>query len=332
LKNILITILILISIPVFPDNINVYFTRPGYKINSINPGIGLLKLIRQSRKAFYGAFYDIDLPELARELIIAHRRGVDIRLVTDDKNFSGSSIDALLKEGIPVITDNKSSLMHNKFAISDFHTIFTGSYNATKNGTFKNNNNAVIIDSDELAEIYLQEFQEMFGGHIFSNKQERGLYASLTKKYHVKLNDSDVNVYFSPDDNVERIILKRIKKAKKSIRFMYFSFTSKAVANELIKAHKKGIEVKGLMEKRGTGSRYSQYVKMSLEGIPVKLDRNRYIMHHKVIIIDDHRVITGSYNMSKNAAKRNDENILIIDNNNIAAKFIREFNRLYGIR
>ena len=96
----------------------------------------------------------------------------------------------------------------------------------------------------------------------------------------------------------------------------------------MIKKFKAGIDVKGIFEKRGAFTKHSEFIKMKLEGLPVQVDRNRYNMHHKVIIIDNSCVITGSYNFSKNASLRNDENILIIHNHDIAGLFIDEFNRL----
>ncbi len=51
-------------------------------------------------------------------------------------------------------------------------------------------------------------------------------------------------------------------------------------------------------------------------------------MHHKVVIIDEEIVITGSYNFSRSAEERNDENIIIIYNAEIAQEFIKEFQRV----
>ena len=68
---------------------------------------------------------------------------------------------------------------------------------------------------------------------------------------------------------------------------------------------------------------------MKLEGLQVRLDRNRGAMHHKVIIIDGERVIMGSYNYSRNANRYNDENIMIIDNREIAGRYLAEFKRLW---
>jgi phosphatidylserine/phosphatidylglycerophosphate/cardiolipin synthase-like enzyme len=220
--------------------------------------------------------------------------------------------------------------MHNKFAIIDGSSVFTGSYNTTENCAYKNNNNAIIINSTEIAEIYLSKFSEMFDYRIFGDKKNIGAFAKLKRKYYVKLDDMDINVYFAPEDNVEKIIHGRIARAKKSIKFMQFSFTSNTISDIIIKKFKEGIEVKGVFERKGSRTEYSQYTKMKIENIPVRLDGNRYAMHHKVIIIDDHIVITGSFNLSKNANWRNDENIIIIGSEEIALKYIEEFNRIYG--
>ena len=68
---------------------------------------------------------------------------------------------------------------------------------------------------------------------------------------------------------------------------------------------------------------------MKEAGIPVIIDTSSGTMHHKVIIIDDETVITGSYNFSKNAETRNSENLLIIKGNKeIARAYLDEFNRL----
>jgi phosphatidylserine/phosphatidylglycerophosphate/cardiolipin synthase-like enzyme len=66
--------------------------------------------------------------------------------------------------------------MHNKFAVIDGTMVWTGSYNVTKNGQGKNNNNALLLKSGELADIYLQEFNEMFTLRVFGNKKEPGRF------------------------------------------------------------------------------------------------------------------------------------------------------------
>ncbi|MFC1671033.1 phospholipase D-like domain-containing protein, partial [Spirochaetota bacterium] len=164
---------------------------------------------------------------------------------------------------------------------------------------------------------------------VFGNRSDRGPFGSLGKKYYVKIGNTSINAYFSPEDNIERIILKRLKKAKSTIHFMSFSFTSNGIGEAMIDRYKKGVKVYGLFERRGTNSKYSQYIKMKIEGLNVRLDRNRHVMHHKVIVIDRQRVITGSYNFSKSANTKNDENILIIDNKTMAEEYLREFYSIF---
>ncbi len=300
------------------------------KTGVINPQDGLISAIKNSRKSFYGAFYDISSIKIADELIAAFNRGIDIKLVTENDTFSGSAITRILESGIPVISDTGSGLMHDKFAVIDGSSVFTGSYNTTENCAMKNNNNALLICSPELADIYISEFNEMFESGIFGNRKEEGAFTELQKKFYVKLDDMNINVYFAPEDNVEKIIQGRIEKAKKSIRFMQFSFTSDIIGEVLIKKFKEGVAVEGVFEKKGSDTEYSEYIKMKIENIPVRLDKNRHVMHHKVIIIDDYRVITGSFNISKNANNKNDENIIIIDSRELASLYIEEFNRIYG--
>jgi len=75
-------------------------------------------------------------------------------------------------------------------------------------------------------------------------------------------------------------------------------------------------------------TKYSQFERLQFQGIDVVKDKNKQNMHHKVFIIDNRTVITGSFNPSNNGDKGNDENIVIIDDVGIAEKFLEEFNSI----
>jgi phosphatidylserine/phosphatidylglycerophosphate/cardiolipin synthase-like enzyme len=312
----------------------LYFTSPGMAgqhSKKENPAAGLIGAINRSTKSFYGAFYEISEPRIVRALINAKKRGVEVRLVTETntarkrKNVQSEWRDA----GIEIVYDTGKGLMHNKFAIIDASYVWTGSYNPTVNDTEKNNNNAILIRSVPLAGIYRGKFMRMFQEKSFGKKRKAGPFSGVTNDYYVKVEGTDINAYFSPEDDIERIILKRLSKAKTAIHFMAFAFTSDNIGEMMIRMHKQGVRVCGLFERKGSRVAHSEYMKMKLEGLPVKLDHNRNLMHHKVIIIDEYRIITGSYNFSRNANQSNDENLLILDNREIAAAYLAEFNRLY---
>jgi phosphatidylserine/phosphatidylglycerophosphate/cardiolipin synthase-like enzyme len=312
----------------------IYFTAPG-KGGSLpgipNPETGLVGMIGKAEKYIHGAFYEVSAPAVVEALCAARERGVEVNLVTETDTLKkrGKVMRRFQEAGIEVVTDSRRGLMHNKFAVIDGTFLWNGSYNATLNDGWKNNNNALAIRSPELADIYNDEFIEMFRDRVFGNRKEPGPFAGLRKRYYVKIGGTDINAYFSPEDNIERIIIKRIEKAKTSIHFMAFSFTSDGIGEAMIAKFKKGVTVTGLFERRGSREAHSEYTKMKLEGLPVRLDHNRNNMHHKVIVIDGELVIMGSYNYSRNANRNNDENIMIIDNREIAGRYLEEFRRLW---
>ncbi len=240
------------------------------------------------------AFYDLDLDYLIKTL--------------EEKNAE-------------VVLENKSSyaLMHNKFCIMDNEIVITGSMNPTENGVYKNNNNMIIIFSKYLARNYLEEFKEI----------KNGIYGKGKKiKYdRIYLNNKLYKNYFCPEDNCKEKVLEELEKAKESIYFMTFSFTDQEIADELIWQSKR-IEVKGIVEKRRVNMNYNKFKYLVYYNVSVIPDSNPKVMHHKVFIIDNRTVILGSYNPTKSANERNDENILIIDDKKIAKEFVEEFNSL----
>ncbi len=327
----LILFLSFLIFPLSAENniISVYFTNPSNNSHVPAPKKAIIDLIDNSKKSFFAAIYDLTEPDIVNAIVKAKNRGIDVKLVTDRNNAVKKGMEPVIKAGVPVVTNNGKGLMHNKFAIIDGTTLWTGSYNFTQNCTYKNNNNAVSIVSEDLSDIYLAKFNDMFDHGIFSSSKKAGPFSQLSNKYYVKAGNMDINVHFSPGNNVERILIGRIEKAEKSIHFMAFNFTSDPIGEAMIKKFKHGVKVFGVFEKKETKKKESEYHKMKLEGMPVKLDRTKGNMHHKVIIIDEETVITGSYNFSRNANKVNDENTLIIVSRDIAAQYIKEFYRLY---
>jgi len=97
----------------------------------------------------------------------------------------------------------------------------------------------------------------------------------------------------------------------------------------LINAKKRGVEVKVVLDKvQNKFQKYSAYKYLKSNKIDIKLDKNRFKLHNKVLIIDNNILITGSYNYTKKANRYNDENILIIKDKNITQQYISDFNRI----
>ena len=130
----------------------------------------------------------------------------------------------------------------------------------------------------------------------------------------------------------ETALIQEIKKAKSEINIAVFCFTRFSIARSLISAKERGVKVKIIIDYQQANTEYGDKIFKLLNNnqIDVKLyekDDNAH-MHHKFIIVDSKRVITGSYNFTTNASKFNDENLLIIDDRKIAKLFMEEWRRL----
>ncbi len=271
----------------------------------------LINLINEAETSVHCAFFELDLVNLQNKILEKEAEGLDVKIVTDDQY--------LYEFDHHFVKTDRSSLMHNKFCIIDDKRISSGSMNPTNNGAFKNNNNLLIIESKTLATNYETEFQELWND-IFK-KGDKVLNPN------VKLNNVEIQNFFCPDDDCAHRVKEELKKATKSIHFMTFSFTHEGIANILLLKYADGLEVQGIFEARQV-SKYSQFENLKNKGVDVIKDSNKANMHHKTFIIDEEIVITGSMNPSNGGDRRNDENVLIIKDKEIAGKYVEEFNRL----
>ncbi len=129
-----------------------------------------------------------------------------------------------------------------------------------------------------------------------------------------------IEVAFSPDAGATELVVKAISEAKHSLRVAAYSFTSKPIAEALIAAHKRGIDVQVVLDKSNNRDKYTAATFLANMGIPTRIDSRYAIMHSKYIVIDDDTVETGSFNYTKAAENHNAENVIVIRNNHDIAK------------
>lgn len=134
---------------------------------------------------------------------------------------------------------------------------------------------------------------------------------------------STIEVLFTPGDPCTQRIVEHINSAKKEILVQAYSFTSAPIINTLIKKHQQGVKVIVILDKSQEKTVYTRKIKNT--GIPVYIDRLPGIAHNKVIIIDQKKVFTGSFNFSQAAQTRNAENSLLITEKQIVTKFLNNF-------
>jgi phosphatidylserine/phosphatidylglycerophosphate/cardiolipin synthase-like enzyme len=314
---------------------DVYFTNPLMTNDPNNPAGSieerLIEHINNAQVSIHIASFEFNLTRVAEALIAAKNRGVDVKWMADDKNgtqydtqLGRGQFSMLTGAGIQVKDDARSALMHNKFWIFDQQIVWTGSTNITVNGVYKQNNNVIVIRSEEVAYIYEREFQEMWNGQFGPRAP------STVNSQWVILDGTPVQVLFTPEDKAMSKMIAVVKDAQRSIRFLAFSFTDFPLAQTMIDRANAGVDVRGIFETFGSNSPNSELKTLWCAGLPVRQDGNSSFLHHKVIIVDESTVMTGSMNYSSNADESNEENVFIVDNAEIAALYLQEFETLWN--
>lgn len=156
--------------------------------------------------------------------------------------------------------------------------------------------------------------------------------AAVTNSYQTRPQDAPaspgIDVGFSNGNGqgAEAIVLKVIASARASLLVASYSFTSPTIAQALVAARKRGVDVRVVMDKSQRSERYTSATFLSHMDIPVRIDAQHAIQHNKYIIADGAHVQQGSFNYTRAGAKSNAENVLAIWNNQpLAQAYARDW-------
>lgn len=131
-----------------------------------------------------------------------------------------------------------------------------------------------------------------------------------------------VQVWFSPKGGCTEAVVATINGAKKSVRVQAYSFTSAPIAEAVVNAHKRGIDVQVVLDKSQRTEKYSSADFLTNAGVPTFIDAKHAIAHNKIIIVDGLFVLTGSFNFTKSAEEKNAENLLLITDAELAVTYL----------
>jgi phosphatidylserine/phosphatidylglycerophosphate/cardiolipin synthase-like enzyme len=134
---------------------------------------------------------------------------------------------------------------------------------------------------------------------------------------------------FSRVERCDVLLISLINRANRSVYVAVYSFTRDSLAAALIYAKERGVEVRVVIERERAYEQGSEYPRLKSAGVDVRLDGNPNLMHHKFMVIDGYVVVTGSYNWSSAAEERNDENVVVIFDRDVAQRFVQEFERVW---
>ncbi|MEM7244854.1 MAG: phospholipase D-like domain-containing protein [Acidobacteriota bacterium] len=142
--------------------------RPSTTQTRFSPGNGPLEMIRdqlrRARQAIDICVFTITDDRISGEILRAHRRGVAVRIVSDDDKSldKGSDIDRLSRRGVPVAVDDSPAHLHHKFALFDRRRLLMGSYNWTRSAATQNSENVVLLDEAVLLTSFQAEFDRLW--------------------------------------------------------------------------------------------------------------------------------------------------------------------------
>lgn len=145
------------------------------------------------------------------------------------------------------------------------------------------------------------------------------------QSHYPKSNIDNWNVCFTPNLKCQQLIIKELDASKHSIFVQAYSFTDPQITDALIRAKKRNVDINILLDKSNARNRLLPLLLNN--DINVHIDAPSGIAHNKIIIIDEKVLITGSYNFSKAAYRRNTENLLIIRNTEMIEQYLQNYHK-----
>ena len=138
-------------------------------------------------------------------------------------------------------------------------------------------------------------------------------------------------VHFFPNPSEEIHLINLISKAKNTLDIAMFTINNIKIASEIKNIFSRGIKLRILTDSECIKMPSSNVYSLAASGISVKIDDSvRYHMHHKFCVIDKSVVVTGSFNWTDQAVNHNQENLLFIENKELALKYSNEFEKLWN--
>lgn len=138
-------------------------------------------------------------------------------------------------------------------------------------------------------------------------------------------------------NRIDQFLITQIDSAKHSIEVCVFIFEWQPIADALVRAKKRGIEVSLVTDNRSLSAKMVGGAELNMPAleyltgydIPVYVwTKDRAIMHNKFIIIDNYKILLGSYNFQEAATFRNKENFLLLEDTALSQLYGREYNNV----
>ncbi|GAA5215024.1 phospholipase D-like domain-containing protein [Corallincola platygyrae] len=135
---------------------------------------------------------------------------------------------------------------------------------------------------------------------------------------------------FSPGNTCLRQILDLCHQAKKSLDICVFTISDDRITEAILKAHRRGVTVRVVTDNDKANDAGSDVDYLQRKGVDLRMDTSPYHMHHKFMVVDGDTLLNGSFNWTRSATDKNEENILVTQSESLVKPFQKQFETLWA--
>lgn len=279
--------------------------------------------IAVARRSVRVAMYNVTSARLGYALLDAQRRGVAVELLWDAKQMvkaHNTLDDELAAAGLVItpVTNTRSeyATLHDKLAVIDDELVTMGSANWGTSALHDNDESLLVFRSPALGAVVAAQLDEI---------------RTQVKRPRAGDLPGPVQLYFAPEDRLDRVVTASIDNARSRVFVAVFSLRLRSATDALLRAHRRGVAVYVVTDAKQS-SETTEDERLRAAGIPVIEALNATgpftAMHHKFAVVDD-TVLVGAYNWTTTATFSNDEDLAVIRDREVAAAYAGEMGRLW---
>lgn len=150
-----------------------------------------------------------------------------------------------------------------------------------------------------------------------------------------KFGDKPVYFFLGPSPTMEKAVIAYIESASKTLDVCVYDLDLPEFAQAMLDAHKRGVKVRVIISEENAAKAYAvadQLKEMEKLGLLTLAHNRSGLMHNKFMIADGLRVWTGSYNLTRNCSRFNDNHAIVLESPELAENYEKEWQEIFEKR